>query len=47
MRKNCLTKKIRAKKPENVRNCESWAKADQIRELDEAGLTAVSWPGRF
>jgi hypothetical protein len=23
------------------------AKADQIRELDEAGLTAVSWPGCF
>jgi hypothetical protein len=23
------------------------AKADQIRKLDEAGLTAVSWPGCF
>ena len=23
------------------------AKADQIRELDEAGLTAASWPGYF
>ena len=23
------------------------AKADQIRELDEPGLTAVSWPGCF
>ena len=23
------------------------AKADQIRELDQAGLTAVSWPGCF
>jgi RNA processing factor Prp31 len=23
------------------------AKADQIRERDEAGLTAVSWPGCF
>jgi hypothetical protein len=23
------------------------AKADQIRELDDAGLTAISWPGCF
>jgi hypothetical protein len=23
------------------------AKADQLRELDEAGLTVVSWPGCF